>query len=150
MDTGLEIPHVTNVTFPVTEACERGFSGMSYHTDTEGHIDVCTPAETFAASVGAAPLTARRTILHELGHLWTIAYTDEGTRTAFMDGLGLTAWTGVEWGASGSEMAAEILMWGLIDEDVGVRVPGATCDDRVTAFALLTGTAPSQRRCGGP
>lgn len=147
--SGLAAPPVTHVTFPPTVACARGFSGMSYHSDTDGNIDVCTPPETFAASAGAAPLTARRTILHELAHLWTIANTDEATRTAFMDHLGLEAWTGVEWGAGGSEMAAEILMWGLMDEQVSVRVPGATCNDRMVAFAVLTGTPPPMRSCEG-
>jgi hypothetical protein len=144
---GLPTPPVTHVVFPPTAACERGFSGMSYHTDTEGHIDVCTPAEAFAATAQVAPLTARRTILHELGHLWTIAHTTEQSRSAFMDHLGLEAWTGVEWESSGSEMAAEILMWGLIDDDVAVRVPGATCEDRMTAYTLLTGTTPTSRSC---
>ena len=144
---GIPAPPVTHVTFPPTEACERGFSGMSYHSETEGHIDVCTPPEALAATADVAPLTARRTILHELAHLWMIANTDDGQRAEFMDHLGLEAWSGVEWGSSGSEAAAEILMWGVIDDHVTVRIPGATCDDRMTAFELLTGTTPPMRSC---
>ena len=145
--SGLEPPPVTHVTFPPTVACERGFSGMSFHSATSGHIEVCATAEALAAASGAAPLTARRTILHELGHLWTAARTDQDVRRMFMDHLGLEAWTGVDWGDSGSEMAAEILMWGLMDEPVGVRVPGASCPDRATAFELLTGMPPQMRSC---
>lgn len=146
--SGLDVPPATHVTFPPTSACESGFSGMSFHTDLVGHIEVCTTAETFATSAAAAPLTARRTILHELGHLWIAAYTDEATRRKLTDHLGLTDWTGVEWSMNGSEMAAEILMWGLIDEELAVRVPGASCEERVTAFALLVGSAPPMRSCG--
>ena len=144
-DSGLPRPPVTHVTFPPTASCLRGVLGMAYHGDESGHIDLCAPETLFAA--GELPLTTRRTVLHELGHLWTVGHTDDTMRQAFLDHLGLPAWTGVEWGSSGSEAAAEILVWGLMDEPVDVRVPGTSCADRYTAFEILTGTAPTQRSC---
>ena len=144
---GLAPPPVSHVTFPPTAGCLHDVSGMTYHDDTSGHIDVCLPAALIEPT--DLPLTARRTILHELGHLWTVGHTNEATRQRFMDHLGLPAWTGVTWGLAGSEAAAEILAWGLIDEPVDVRVPGTSCDERCTAFEILTGAPPPQRSCEG-
>jgi hypothetical protein len=144
-DGGLPLPPVTHVTFPPTASCLRGVSGMTYHGDESGHIDLCAPASLFAGD--ELPLTTRRTALHELGHLWTVGHTDEATRQAFLDHLGLPAWSGVEWGSSGSEAAAEILVWGLMDEPVDVRVPGTSCDERRAAFEILTATEPIARTC---
>ena len=146
---GLAPPPVTHVTFPPTAACAEGFSGMSYHTDTNGHIDVCTsPTQLTARRDGRVPLAPQRTILHELGHLWTLAHVDATSRRAFLDSLGLEAWSGVDWESSGSEQAAEILMWGIIDTRIEPRVPNTTCDDRIDAFGILTGIELTARTCG--
>jgi hypothetical protein len=146
---GLAPPPVSHVTFPPTAACEEGFSGMSYHTDTGGNIDVCTSSMQLVDQRGGrVPLAPRRTILHELGHLWASAYVDARTRRAFVDLLHLEAWSGVGWESSGSEQAAEILMWGLMDTQIEPRVPDITCDEEIAAFTLLTGIQVSPRSCG--
>ncbi|MFC2153321.1 hypothetical protein ACFLQ7_01650 [Actinomycetota bacterium] len=146
-DSGLPLPPVTHVTFPPTASCLRGVFGMAYHGDESGHIDLCAPETLFVGD--GLPLATRRTVLHELGHLWTVGHVDEATRQAFLDHLGLPAWSGVEWGSSGSEAAAEILVWGLMDDPIDVRVPGTSCAERYTAFEILTGAPPPQRSCEG-
>ena len=146
---GLAPPPVTHVTFPPTVACDQGFSGMSYHTNTDGHIDVCASSTQLSTRQdGRVPLAPRRTILHELGHLWTVAHLNADSRQAFLDMLGLEAWSGVGWESSASEMAAEILMWGIIDAPIEPRVPNTTCSDRTAAFVLLTGVEPTTEPCG--
>lgn len=146
---GLPPPPVTHVTFPPTAACNEGFSGMSYHTTTSGHIDVCASSTQLSTRQdGRVPLAPQRTILHELGHLWTVAHLSADSRQALLDMLGLEAWSGVGWESSASEMAAEILMWGIIDALIEPRVPNTTCGDRTAAFVLLTGVEPTTGPCG--
>ena len=53
----------------------RGVSGMAYHGDESGHIDLCAPETLFVGD--GLPLATRRTVLHELGHLWTVGHTDD-------------------------------------------------------------------------
>lgn len=146
---GLAAPPVTHVTFPPTAACAEGFSGMSYHTDTDGHIDVCTsPTQLVAQQNGRVPLAPQRTILHELGHLWIAEHVGTASRRAFLDMLDLEAWSGVGWESNGSEQGAEILMWGLMDTQIEPRVPDTSCVDRADAFELLTGVRLSPGICG--
>ncbi len=122
----------------------NGAHGFAHHQGTTGHIEICVPDEEFAAA-GGLPVAARRTILHELGHLWTERHVDAATRQAFMRMRGVTAWRdGTHWECSGSEHAAEVMMWGLLDETLLTDI---ACESWRDAFRVLTGTTPHDRSC---
>ncbi|MEN8114615.1 MAG: hypothetical protein ABFS21_09530 [Actinomycetota bacterium] len=142
--SGLESPPVTAVRFPPTEACLRSFSGVTIHGNEGSMIDVCVAPEDLAIAVGF-PLDARRTILHELGHVWNAHVATETERQVFLDSRGLEEWSASVWQESGSEQAAEIIMWGVMDMNVLPRVPNATCPERHAAFEILTGIPAAER-----
>ncbi len=82
-------------------------------------------------------------VLHEIAHAWTtLSLTDE-RREAFRELRGWEGWRTEEWHESGSEQAAEILAWGLIDRAVGVvTITDTSCDALDAGYRTLTGRAP--------
>jgi hypothetical protein len=82
---------------------------------------------------------------HEPGHVWTKQNTDDDTRQEFLEFRGLELWTGpgLQRDVSGSEHAAEIVFWGLMDEPTwGARLPDGECTVLFEAFRILTGLLP--------
>ena len=142
---GLTRPPVSQITFPPTAACVSGRSGMTFCSTETCNIDICSPADEFAAATDA-PLTARRTMLHELGHAWTAAFVTPATRQEFISLRNLDQWKDEVWQDSGNEQAAEILMWGLIEDPLAHRIPETTCTELHQAFELLTGTTATLRQ----
>lgn len=136
-EAGLPAPPVESVGFPPTEACAAGFSGMAAHNGETGSIDVCATPDAFMGE--ELPLTGRRSILHELGHLWTVGHTEDAIRSAFMQARGIETWSAPVWEGSGSEHAAEIIMWALIDADIKPRLPNRTTAELNNAYTTLTG-----------
>jgi hypothetical protein len=143
---GLPAPPVISVTFPPAEACFSGFAGWMVHDDTGSNIEVCYTSEFLTAGSEFA-LLARRTILHELAHVWERAHVAEASRQAFLDLRNLEAWTGAEqWARRANEQAAEVLVWGLMEELTLPRLPDPTCDGLAEAFELVTGTTAAARQ----
>jgi len=141
----LERPRVERVTFPPTLACSRGFTGIASHGETASRIELCLTVEVLTGTT-EFPLAARRAALHELAHVWIRGFVDEFVQDTFIAMQGLDAWTGAEtWQDNGSEQAAELLMWGLMDTPIVPRLPGSSCESRAAAFGLLAGTAADQR-----
>ena len=141
-EAGLPEPPVTAVRFPPTMACASGdFNGLVIHDGSEGQVELCADQSLFMLDEGL-PITTRRTILHELGHLWVLGHTDQATRDAFMDERGVPGWSGGPWEDNGSEHAAEIIMWGLMDDEVLPRVPPNTPDALADDYTVLTGEVP--------
>ena len=71
-------------------------------------------------------------------------------REAFLAVRGLEAWNdpGVDRDHLGTEHAAEILAWALLDEPTwAARLPDNDCEDLATGFHALTGVK-SPRTCG--
>lgn len=141
---GLAPPPVTAVVFPPTAACHRGASGVTIHSNDGSSINVCVIAQDLQDD-DQIPCRARRTILHELGHVWNALVATEATRQEFLDVRGLEEWRADVWQDSGSEQAAEIIMWGLLDQNVKPRIPDAECPALHTAFEMLTGTRSAER-----
>ena len=142
---GLDPPPVSHITFPPTAACVPGRSGMTFCSTETCSIDICTPADDFTAAT-ALPLTARRTMLHELGHAWNATFITQATQQEFIALRNLDQWKDDVWQDSGNEQAAEILMWGLIEDPLAHRIPETTCTELHQAFQLLTGTTATLRQ----
>ena len=90
-------------------------------------------------------LNVRVGILHELGHAWILDYTDGPARSRLLDLSGRETWDdpAAAWHLRGSEYAAEVLAWGLLDGVVPlVRIGDPPCLELIEAFELLTGSRP--------
>ncbi|MFN3216509.1 MAG: hypothetical protein ACE367_08450 [Acidimicrobiales bacterium] len=119
-----------------TEPCS-GRAGMHHVVDGVSVVELCT------SDVGVA---TRIMILHETAHAWTRhALTDEA-RERFRALRGFEHWrdyAAAPWHENGTEQAAEILVWGLMDRPIRiVRIDQATCDDLLAGYRILTGAEP--------
>lgn len=141
---GLPSPSVVSITFPPTQACIVGHSGIAAHSEDGSSIDVCTESAEFDGA-GTPSAMAQRTILHELAHIWSHQYTSAADAQRLLDQRGLTQWNDAVWELSGSEQAAEIIAWGLADEWTLPRVPDTACAGLIKALATLIGTVETPR-----
>ena len=151
---GLALPLITHITFPPTEACASGVRGMAFSDGNQGHLDICAEPDEFTGDADFS-LPLQTSTLHEFAHLWTAQYIDPTTQQAFMDLRGLQQWSGdVPWEFRGTEQAAEVVTWALLDESViwrlrdiplFPRIRDATCARLTAAYETLTGIPPSQR-----
>jgi hypothetical protein len=142
---GLPAPVPHSVAFPPSADCIL-YAGLAVDTGDGVDLQLCfSQKETCTDEACTPSVGAQSTMLHELGHVWTIQQVDEATRTAFLDLRGLETWsgTGVIRDYLGTEHAAEILAWGLLEVDsVPARLPDNECADLAAAFEILTGVAP--------
>jgi hypothetical protein len=86
-------------------------------------------------------VTPRKVILHELGHVWAHENLDAETRQDFIDMRDLEVWQDrqVPWAEQGQEHAAEILAWGLMDEEISMTSIGESDPAQlVVAYQILT------------
>jgi hypothetical protein len=78
----------------------------------------------------------KKTMLHELAHAWVGIEFSANDRQRFMELRELSSWNDrdVPWEQRGTEHAAEILTWGLMDEPTLVR----WVEDGIESFRLLS------------
>ena len=95
-------------------------------------------------------ITPKKTLLHELGHAWAGLTLTGDMREAFVQFRGLNTWGDdrFPWAEQGSEQAAEIIAWALLDEELVMAHIHNTDPQRLAqAYELLTATQlPSWRR----
>ena len=100
-------------------------------------IDICATEPNKATRV---------MILHETAHAWAAHDLSPERKQEFQELRGWTYWRNHDaapWHENGTEQAAEIMVWGLIDEPLGiVRIYDATCADLDAGYRALTGSAP--------
>ena len=83
------------------------------------------------------------TVLHETAHAWAAHSLTDERIAEFQQLRGWEEWRADKWHHSGSEQAAEILMWGLIDRPIGiVTINDHTCDALEAGYRTLTGQEP--------
>jgi len=131
----LSLPDLT-ITFHVTlEGC-GGFNGL--YTQATHSVQICNR--------GGLRTDARNTVLHELGHAWAFEYLSEERTAAFTALRDIESWSdeGVAWLQRGQEQTAEIIAWGLMDEDPfqSLWTRSEACRELVEAFRTLTAQAP--------
>jgi len=144
--SGIGRPDVVTITFSPYTLCP-GHLGITTNIGKRSYVTLCfgegeceTDDERNECSA-----FARHALLHELGHAWTNTYLNDDNRAEFRELRGLEHWLGsdVPYLERGTEHAAEILAWGLLDEcSATVRLPDSTCDTLAAAFRLLTGAEP--------
>jgi hypothetical protein len=83
----------------------------------------------------------RIVFLHEVGHAWSAYTLTPSERAEYVEQQEMESWNDPEtpWRARGSEDAANILAWGLIDDQIRGMTPDGRLAHKNEAFHLLTG-----------
>lgn len=136
-EAGLHLPPIRYVYHGDDTTPCSGWRGVHRSVDGRSTIDICTsdPGRTTAWL-----------FLHETAHAWAAHDMDEGRRADFRALRGWTDWSNhgeVPWHENGTEQAAEIIAWGLVDRPFGVAtIHDASCDDLDAGYRTLTGQPP--------
>ena len=142
---GLPSPIPRSIAFPPSVDCIL-HAGLAVDTGEGVDLQLCfDQTETCAGDSCTPSVTAQSTLLHELGHVWTIQHVAAATRAAFLEVRGLQVWSdpGIDRDDLGTEHAAEILAWALLEEDNWpARLPGNDCGELAAGFRVLTGHDP--------
>jgi hypothetical protein len=113
-----------------------------YRSGAPAQVDIC------GFNWDRFVVTAKKTMLHELAHAWTQHALIELERERFLDLRGLNTWGDDEfpWEEQGSEQAAEVIAWALMDDDLQLtRFRDADPAALSQAYTQLTGSLPPLR-----
>jgi hypothetical protein len=109
--------------------------GLHHRVDGVNVIEICEMSS-------ATPVL----ILHETAHAWIDHNLTEGRKADFKQLRGWIHWRNfdkAEWHDNGTEQAAEIMVWGLIDRPLAIiRIDQNSCDELDAGYRVLTGQAP--------
>lgn len=134
---GLELPPLRFVHHGgATEPC-RGRAGLHHSVDGVSVIELCATEASFPNQV---------MILHESAHAWVDHQLTPERKDEFQDLRGWEHWRDYDaaaWHENGTEQAAEIMVWGLIDQPIRmIRIGQASCDELETGYVTLTEELP--------
>ena len=131
---GLDLP-ATVVEFAEDPTACSGNTAVAVHGADTPRIIVCTDDD-------ASGVVVRRTLLHELAHIWAQEALDATTTSAFLSLRGLDSWSDAEtWSERGSEHAAEIITWALMDTELSMwTLADHDPAGMAAAYELLTGS----------
>jgi hypothetical protein len=155
---GLPAPSVASITFDedtTAPQCTADRRGLSVDLGESAHVFVCTGEERACEGTACTAFVAnaRLLVLHELAHAWMFREVDETTQRAFMEHMGVAAWSSADviWYDRGVEQAAQVLAWGLMDESIRPgRLGDRPCEQLVESFRILTGEHPPRDACAAP
>lgn len=142
-EAGLARPRVRSVTVTMTD--DRCGHDVIGHASRGGDVTICVTPYHITGNFVEDEL-----MLHEFAHVWIDEHLDDATRDRFMAHVGAVAWTGsdIPWHQRGVELAANAIMYGLMDEadEFVIMDPSYdhtdVCHDRTVNFRLLTGHEP--------
>ena len=136
-EAGLGLPPMRFVYHGDEPTSCSGWRGAHRHVDGRSTIDICT---SDAGNVTAA------LVLHEIAHAWAAHDLSDERRAEFQSLRGWTYWSNhqeADWHENGSEQAAEMILWGLIDRPIGIiTINDHSCDDLDAGYRALTGQSP--------
>jgi hypothetical protein len=135
---GLELPPLRVDFASGTGLCPDGVDGRFVPGEPESLVLLCPSAD-------ANDLHRRHIILHEFAHAWDHYQLSDPQRHAFMELRSAEAWHAPDlaWWELGSEQAAEIMAWGLIDQPLPIiKIDGNSCQELHAGFELLVGSPP--------
>jgi hypothetical protein len=121
---GLDLPAIAIQFYDSVEPCGL-HTGIYVHRT--GSLHMCS--------------TEKDIMLHELAHAWANHNLTDGRRAEFVALRGVRAWNDRElaWEDRGTEHAAEIIAWALLDEPNHVKWVETSSDGSATVtFRLLT------------
>lgn len=136
-EAGLDLPPIRFVHHGGTMEPCRGRAGTHREIEGVSVIDIC--------AVEASRPT-RVMVLHETAHAWASGALTPERKAAFQELRGWTHWRDYEaapWHENGTEQAAEIMVWGLIDEPLRMaRIYQVSCVELEAGYQVLTGADP--------
>ena len=134
---GLELPPLRYVHHDGDRTACRGRDGLHHEIDGVSVIELCATDPAFAVRV---------MVLHETAHAWADHSLTDERKLAFQELRGWEHWRNyqaADWHENGTEQAAEIIVWGLIDRPIGmIRIDQNSCDELSAGYQTLTGTTP--------
>ena len=124
---GLQPPSV-EIEFHSTPSGCAGHLGFA----RSDQVDVCTTL------VNAM---ARRTLLHEMSHVWLDQHVEDATEAKFLVLRDLSSWDAASdpWRLRGCEQAAEIVSWALGERILTPQINDDDPDRIDEAYRVLTG-----------
>jgi len=136
-EADLELPPVRFTSSGGDTSICHGRPGVHQQIDGVSVITLCT----------TDPSSATQTmLLHETAHSWASLSLTEDHKNDFQQLRGWEHWRdyeAAEWHENGTEQAAEIMVWGLIDRPIRiVRIYQNTCNDLDAGYRALTGETP--------
>jgi hypothetical protein len=135
---GLDLPDGIRIEFHRSKEPCGGNEGLH----RRGRIDVCRFVD---GNPEAEDYLRRHALLHELAHEWTDHALSGDRQQAFMTQRGVARWNDHDddWLDRGTEHAAEIMVWALLDREAGfLNLYDASCSSMTEGFRTLTGTNP--------
>jgi len=136
-EAGLRLPPLEFVYHGDDRTACSGWAGVHRHVDGRSSVHICTSEP--------GPVT-EALVLHETAHAWAAHDLPEDRKRDFRSLRGWTVWSDhgtVDWHENGSEQAAEIMVWGLMDRPIGiVTIHDSSCADLEAGFRALTGQGP--------
>ncbi len=141
---GMAAPtHVVPSFHDSIEAC-NGNLGLSTVEDGVARVRVCWSHEDPMVEL----LLQEQALMHELAHAWAKINVDDARRDAFVEFSGSASWdlAADSWNARGTERAADLVTWALLDPSVlFIDFAEMSCQTWAPAFELLTSApAPAQ------
>jgi hypothetical protein len=137
---GLDTPEIGIEFHDAPEPCDGNMGTV--RTSASGTLILRVCADHPKPSVRQS--WRRRTLVHELAHVWEAQHLDGATRDAFMELRGLHEWNNrsLPWAERATEHAAEIITWGIGDPSWRFDArPQSSCDEMAAGYHLLTGSA---------
>jgi hypothetical protein len=136
-EAGLQLPPMRFVYHGDDQTPCSGWRGAHRHVDGRSTIDICT-SDPGKVTAGL--------ILHEAAHAWAAHELSDDRKADFQALRGWTYWSNhqdADWHENGSEQAAEMMVWGLIDRPVEIiTINDHSCDDLDAGYRALTGQPP--------
>jgi hypothetical protein len=137
---GLELPPLRFVYHEGDRTPCLGRDGLHHSVDDVNIIEICATDPSFPIRV---------MILHETAHAWVHHSLTPERKAAFRELRGWEHWRNygeAAWHENGTEQAAEIMVWGLIDRPIRiVRILQNDCDQLDTGYRTLTTSEPLNR-----
>jgi hypothetical protein len=136
-EAGLQLPPMQFVYHGDDQGPCSGWHGAHRHVDGRSTIDICT---SVSGNVTGA------LVLHETAHAWAAYELSDDRKADFQSLRGWTYWSNhqeADWHENGSEQAAEMMVWGLIDRPAGIiTINNHSCADLDAGYRALTGQPP--------
>jgi hypothetical protein len=136
-DAGLDFSSEIVPSFhDTTEDCGDNL-GLSTIENNASRVRVCWSHE----NEGIEQRLQLQALVHEMAHAWTDQNLDDAIRQAFVVLTGSDTWNrrSSDWQERGTERAADLITWALLDPPVlFVEFDGMSCDVWAAAFEVLT------------
>ena len=153
-DAVLPAPIPTSVTFLAPDGDPEARYGFVHGGDaTDIAVLVTTDQACPDEECPRWPTAVKAAVLHQLARVWLAENLPQVSADEFAQERGMV-WSdpGLTWAEQATELAAETLTWGLMDEPylIDARLGALSCKALAADFQELTGALPDLRSCAEP